>query len=75
MKRGWCGSSWSAEALDSPCHEGAGDLVVPDVTEQKREERDARSEDEHVRRVLEKYRDAGRDLLCCGGDGGWRSGR
>jgi hypothetical protein len=26
MKRRWCGSSWPAEALGSPCHEGAGDL-------------------------------------------------
>ena len=70
MKRGWCGSSWPAEAFGSPCHEGAGDLVVPDVTEQKREEKGARSNDEHVRGVKKKYRDAGRDLLRWGGYGG-----
>lgn len=69
MKRRWCGSSWPAEAFGSPCHEGAGDLVVPNVTEQKREGKDARSNEEHVK-VLKKYRDAKRELLCCGGGDG-----
>ena len=75
MKRKWCGSSWPAEAFGSPCHEGAGDLVVPDVTEQKREKKDARSKDEHVRKGLKKCRDARRELLGCGGDGRWDVGK
>jgi hypothetical protein len=39
MKRKSCGSSWPAEAFGSPCHEGAGDLGVPDVTKPKRREK------------------------------------
>ncbi|KAJ5774732.1 hypothetical protein N7457_009628 [Penicillium paradoxum] len=63
MKRRWCGSSWPAEAFGSPCHEGAGDLEVPDVTGQKREGKDARGKEERIQGVLKKYRDGKRELL------------
>ncbi|KAJ5551760.1 hypothetical protein N7535_000297 [Penicillium sp. DV-2018c] len=70
MKRRWCGSSWPAEAFGSPCHEGAGDLVVPDVTKRKREGKDARGKNKRVKRALKRNRDEKRDLLR-GGSGGW----
>ncbi|KAJ5535232.1 hypothetical protein N7527_001486 [Penicillium freii] len=71
MKRGWCGSSWPAEALGSPCHEGAGDLEVPNVTEQKKKEKKSAAK----RIVFAKYRDEkARSSWVVEAVGGWRVG-